>query len=89
MRVSFIGEYFNRLEDVVREAEKTAAVTHNHPEGIKGAVATAVCIWMAKNGKTKEEVESWLYENFDASFQLLSETDEEMHYQIFGECLPT
>ena len=37
-------------------AEKSAEVTHNHPEGIKGAVVTAVCIWMARHGKTKEDI---------------------------------
>ena len=35
---------------------QSAAITHNHPEGIKGAQATAAAIWMARNGKTKEEI---------------------------------
>lgn len=56
MRVSFIGEHFDALEDVISMAEKSAEVTHNHPEGIKGAVVTAVCIWMARHGKTKEDI---------------------------------
>ena len=45
MRVSFVGEYFDTLERVKEEAEKSANCTHNHPEGIKGAVATAVCVF--------------------------------------------
>ena len=49
MRVSYVGEYYEELEDVIINAEKTAAVSHNHPEGIKGAVTTAVCVWMAKH----------------------------------------
>ena len=49
MRVSYIGEYFDKLEDVQREAAESAKVTHNHPEGIKGAVVTATCIWMARH----------------------------------------
>ena len=61
MRVSFVGEHFDALEDVISMAEKSAEVTHNHPEGIKGAVVTAVCIWMARHGKTKEDI--FQYEN--------------------------
>ena len=45
MRVSPVAWAFNDLEEVKREAEKTASVTHNHPEGIKGAVAVAHAIW--------------------------------------------
>ena len=79
MRVSFIGEYFNRLEDVVREAEKTAAVTHNHLEGIKGAVATAVCIWMAKNGKTKDEIYDYVIKQYPAETYEYS-IDKDLNY---------
>lgn len=45
MRVSPVAWAFDRLEDVLTEAEKTASVTHNHPEGIKGAVAVAHAIF--------------------------------------------
>lgn len=52
MRVSPVAWWFDNLEDVQREAEKTALPTHNHPEGIKGAVATATAIFLArKHGK--------------------------------------
>ena len=50
MRVSSVAWAFNDLEDVKREAEKTAAVSHNHPEGIKGAVAVAHAIWLFRTG---------------------------------------
>lgn len=66
MRVSYIAEYYDNLEDVVREAEKSAAVTHNHPEGIKGAVVTATCIWMARHGKTKQEIHDYVAEQYPA-----------------------
>ena len=46
MRVSPVAWAFDDLEDVKREAEKTAAVSHNHPEGIKGAVAVAHAVWL-------------------------------------------
>lgn len=64
MRVSFVGEYFENLEDVIREAEKTAKVTHDHPEGIKGAVVTAVCIWMARQGKSKGEIYDYVLKQY-------------------------
>ena len=56
MRVSYIGEYSNCQEEVIELATKSADCTHNHPEGIKGAVVTAMCIYLAKNGATKAEI---------------------------------
>lgn len=64
MRVSYIGQHFENLEDVRREAELSAAVSHNHPEGIKGAVTTAVCIWMARHGKSKEEIREYALKQY-------------------------
>ena len=53
MRVSAIGWLFDSLEQVVNEAVKSAMPTHNHPEGIKGAVATASAVYIARTeGKT-------------------------------------
>jgi len=66
MRVSFVGEYYEDLEEVKKMAEKTAEFSHNHPEGIKGAVVTAVCIWMAKHGKTKQEIYDYVLEMYPA-----------------------
>ncbi|MGC8491945.1 MAG: ADP-ribosylglycohydrolase family protein [Syntrophobacteraceae bacterium] len=56
MRVSPVGFAFNTLEEVLCEAKKTAAVTHDHPEGIKGAQATALAVFLARTGSTKEEI---------------------------------
>ena len=58
MRVSPIGWAFNTLEQTLEEARNSAIVTHNHPEGIKGAQATASAIYLARNGKTKEEIKN-------------------------------
>lgn len=55
MRVSYIGEKYP-IEQVEEMATKSAEVTHNHEEGIKGAVVTATCIAMARDGKDKEEI---------------------------------
>ncbi len=56
MRCSFIGEFFNREKDVICVAKRSAECTHNHPEGIKGAVVTAMCIYMARKGASKTEI---------------------------------
>ena len=57
MRVAPVAWAFNSLEEVRREAERTASVTHNHPEGIKGAVAVAHAIYSQRNGFNPGELE--------------------------------
>jgi ADP-ribosylglycohydrolase len=64
MRVSPIGMWFDDEEQMLQEAEKAAACTHNHPEGIKGAEATASAIYLARTGKSKEEIKAYIEENF-------------------------
>jgi ADP-ribosylglycohydrolase len=64
MRVSPVGFYRESMEDVLQEAAKSAAVTHNHPEGIKGAQAVAVAIYMGRRGQTKEEIRRLISEKF-------------------------
>ena len=56
MRVSYIADYYEDIEDVVANARCSAACTHNHPEGILGAEVTATCIWFAKNDRNKEQI---------------------------------
>ena len=64
MRVSAVGWFFDTLEETERVAAISAAITHNHPEGIKGAQATAAAIWMARNEKTKEEIRQYIEEKY-------------------------
>ena len=64
MRVSPIGRAFDSLEKTLEQAELSAACTHNHPEGIKGAEATASAIYLARTGKTKAEIKAYIVENF-------------------------
>lgn len=64
MRVSPVGCAFYTLEETLQKAAESAEVTHNHPEGIKGAQATAAAIFMARNGKSKDEIRGYLSENF-------------------------
>jgi ADP-ribosylglycohydrolase len=56
MRVSPVGFAFDGVEEVLKEARKTAEITHNHPEGIKGAQATALAVLLARTGATKREI---------------------------------
>lgn len=60
MRVSAVGWFFDTLEETERVAGISAAITHNHPEGIKGAQATAAAIFLARTGKTKEEIRDYI-----------------------------
>ncbi len=66
MRVGPIGTY-NCAIQVVVEAYNSAECTHDHPEGIKGAVVTAVCIWMAFHGYTKKEIAEYVNRYYDES----------------------
>ncbi|WP_068818855.1 ADP-ribosylglycohydrolase family protein [Phormidesmis priestleyi] len=65
MRVSPIGFAFNDLEQVLTEAKRSAAVTHNHPLGIKGAQATASAIFLARTGHDKAAIKSYVETTFD------------------------
>lgn len=56
MRVSPVGFAFKTIDNILGEAKKSAEVTHNHPEGIKGAQATALAIFLARSGKSKEDI---------------------------------
>ena len=60
MRVSAAGWLYDTLEETRHMARLTAEVTHNHPEGIKGAKAVAAAIFMARNGCSKEEIKAYI-----------------------------
>jgi len=64
MRVSSAAWLFDDLEAVLRAARISAEVTHNHPEGIKGAQATAAAIFMARTGCSKEAIKAYIEETF-------------------------
>lgn len=64
MRVSSVGWLYNDLDTVRRMARLSAEVTHNHPEGIKGAEATASVIFLARTDSTKAEIKAYIEENF-------------------------
>lgn len=59
MRVAYIADKYNDFITVHNRAYDSAVCTHNHPEGIKGAIVTATCILLAKQGATKDEIYSY------------------------------
>lgn len=75
MRVSSAGWLFEDLDTVLRMARLSAEVSHNHPEGIKGAQATAAAIFLARTGHSKAEIKAFTEERFGYS---LSRTCDEI-----------
>lgn len=60
MRVSPVGWAFETLEETLDVARQSASVTHNHPEGIKGAQAVAAAVYLARTGKSKQEIREYI-----------------------------
>lgn len=85
MRVSPAGWAYNSLDQVLYEAEKSAAVTHNHPEGIKGAQSVASAIYLARTGSSKQQIKEYIENSFSYN---LSETLDRIrpHYRFDETC---
>lgn len=64
MRVSPVGWAFDDMASVLREARRSAEVTHDHPEGIKGAQAVAAAVLLARTGRSKDEIRACMTEHF-------------------------
>lgn len=64
MRVSTVAYFAKTVEEVKKLAHKVTTVTHNHPNGLEGAEATAVAIFMALQGKHKNEIKKYIEENY-------------------------
>lgn len=69
IRVSPVGWAFDTEDEVLLWAKKSAEVTHNHPEGIKGAQATALAIFMARKGNNKEQIREEIERRFGYDMQ--------------------
>ena len=65
MRVSPVGFAFDSEQEVLRQAENSAKVTHNHPEGVKGAQATALAVFLARTGETKDTIKEQTARRFE------------------------
>lgn len=83
MRVSAVGWMFDSLEKTLEVAKETAIVTHNHPEGIKGAQATAAAIYLARTGKSKQDIKQYIEATF--SYDLGRTCDEIRPFYRFNE----
>jgi len=79
MRVAYVGEFYEDFDEMQEMAARTAAVSHNHPEGIKGAVVTATCIWMARHGKSKEDIYQYVLKEYPPE-QYPYSIDKDMEY---------
>ena len=85
MRVSPIGFAFASIDEVLAQAAISAAVTHNHPEGIKGAQATALAVFLARAGHTKSEIKAQISRRFDYDLERRL-ADIRPHYHFDVSC---
>lgn len=85
MRVSPVGWAFKTLEETLAAAKQSAEVTHNHPEGIKGAQAVAASIYLARTGNSKHDIKEYIESTFGYN---LSRTCDEIRpgYQFDETC---
>lgn len=88
MRVSPAGWYAKSLEEAEALAKATAEVTHNHPEGIKGAVSVAGLIFLAKSGATKNELSEYAKKFYDIDFTLDEIRSSYRFYEICQKSVP-
>ncbi|HEV3117872.1 MAG TPA: ADP-ribosylglycohydrolase family protein [Gemmataceae bacterium] len=88
MRVSPVGFAYPSLDEVLARAKASAEVTHNHPEGIKGAQATAAAIFLARSGMPKAGIKAYLEQQF--GYDLNESLDElRRHYRFDVSCQGT
>ncbi len=88
MRVSPVGWAYSDIETVLLKAKESAEVTHNHPEGIKGAQATAASIFLARTKKSKNEIKEFVKKIFSYNLDLDIE-DLRRNYQFNESCHDT
>lgn len=88
MRTAAVGWYFDNLEETKRMAALAAGVTHDHPEGIKGAESTAAAIFLARTGHGKAEIKGYVEREFGYG---LSRTLDEIRpgYRFNESCQDT
>jgi ADP-ribosylglycohydrolase len=88
MRVSPVGCACDSLEEVLFQARRTAEVTHDHPEGIKGAQATAAAVFLARTGRTKDEIREYIERTI--GYNLRARIDElRAHFTFDVSCRAT
>ena len=83
MRVSPVGLYAKTLDEALALAAVTASVSHNHPEGVKGAQAIAACVYLCKEGKTKAEIKEYVEKTFFYKLdRTINEIRETYHFDV-------
>lgn len=85
MRVSGIGWEFGTIDETLEEAKRSARITHNHPEGIKGAQATAAAIFLARNGQSKDTIKMFIEDTFGYNLHR-SLAEIRPHYEFDETC---
>ena len=88
MRVSPVGWFAKSLEECEELAKATAEVTHNHPEGIKGAVSVAGAIYLARTGHTMDEIKEYVSKFYAIDFTLDEIRDKYGFYETCQESVP-
>jgi len=88
MRVSPVGWAYDDLETVLQKAKESAEVTHNHPEGIKGAQATAASVFLARQKYSKDDIKKFIVGNFNYDLDFELEYLRE-HYEFNETCQRT
>lgn len=88
MRVSPVGWLYDTIERTREVARWTSEVTHNHPEGIKGAESTAAAIFMARNGASQEEIKKYLTEEFGYNLTRTLDEIRPSYYHV-EDCMRT
>lgn len=83
MRVTPVGWAYDTLDEVLYQAKRSAGVTHNHPEGIKGAQATAAAVFLARTGSGKIEIKKYIQDYF--GYDLERSLDEIRPVYFFNE----
>ena len=88
MRVSAISWLYDNIDDVRHVARLSAEITHNHPEGIKGAESVASTIFLARQGKSKEDIKKYIEDEF--GYDLNRSCDEiRPNYHHVESCMET
>lgn len=85
MRISPISYWFDDLATVRQEARCSAAVTHNHPEGIRGAEAIASAIFLARTGASKPDIKQYVESSFNYDLNVVLDELRE-HYEFDVSC---
>lgn len=88
MRVAPVGWFANSLEECETLAAATAEVTHNHPEGVKGAVAVAGAIYLAKIGKSMDKIKEYISRFYTIDFTLDEIREDYDFYEICQKSVP-